>query len=162
MTAAMRVGIGFDVHRLQEGRPLILGGVKIEHPKGLAGHSDGDALIHAVIDALLGASGLGDIGTHFPPSDEKWKGADSLHLLETVVDLLDGRMLYVSNVDAVVICEEPRLSPHYDLMRHNLAKSMRISVEQVSVKATTMERLGPIGAGEAIAAQAVALVEAQM
>lgn len=159
MSTDMRVGIGFDIHKLVPERKLLLGGVEIEHDKGLLGHSDGDALIHALIDALLGAAGLGDIGVHFPPGDERWKDARSLDMLDHVVDILSGHLLYVLHVDAVIMCEEPKLSPHYLKMRENLAKSLRISLDQVSVKATTMERLGPIGAGEAIAAQAVALVE---
>ncbi|HEY9786448.1 MAG TPA: 2-C-methyl-D-erythritol 2,4-cyclodiphosphate synthase [Candidatus Obscuribacterales bacterium] len=162
MTYDMRVGIGFDIHRLIEGRRFIIGGMTIPFERGPIGHSDGDTLVHALIDALLGAAGLGDIGTHFPPDDEQYKDADSMDMLKHVVDMLDGRMLYVSHVDAVVMCEQPKLSPFYEQIRTNLAKALRISVDQVSVKATTMERLGPIGAGEAIAAQAVALVEGQM
>lgn len=162
MAEDMRVGTGFDIHRLVEGQPLILGGVTIPFEKGLEGHSDGDALTHAVVDALLGAACLGDIGVHFPPGDEKHKGANSIDFLNHVVDLLDGKMLYVQNVDATIICEFPKMSPYYDAMRANLAKAMRIELDQVSVKAKTMERIGPIGEGQAIACQAVALIESQM
>ncbi|MCC6977854.1 MAG: 2-C-methyl-D-erythritol 2,4-cyclodiphosphate synthase [Candidatus Melainabacteria bacterium] len=162
MAEDMRVGTGFDIHRLVEGLPLILGGVTIPFEKGLQGHSDGDALTHAIVDALLGAACLGDIGVHFPPGDEKHKGANSIDFLNYVVDLLDGKMFYVQNVDATIICEFPKMSPYYDAMRANLAKAMRIELDQVSVKAKTMERIGPIGEGEAIACQAVALIESQM
>lgn len=162
MAEDMRVGTGFDIHRLVEGQPLVLGGVTIPFEKGLEGHSDGDALTHAIVDALLGAACLGDIGVHFPPSDEKHKGASSIDFLKHVMDLLDGKMFFVQNVDATIICEAPKLSPHYDAMRQNLSKAMRISMEQVSIKSKTMERIGPIGEGLAIACQAVALVESQM
>lgn len=162
MAEDMRVGTGFDIHRLVEETPLILGGVTIPFEKGLEGHSDGDALTHAIVDALLGAACLGDIGVHFPPSDEKHKNANSIDFLNHVVDLLDGKMFYVQNVDATIICEAPKMSPYYDEMRANLAKAMRIQIDQVSVKAKTMERIGPIGEGLAIACQAVALVESQM
>jgi 2-C-methyl-D-erythritol 2,4-cyclodiphosphate synthase len=149
----MRVGIGYDSHRLVEGETLILGGVEIEHERGLAGHSDGDVLTHAVIDALLGAAGLGDIGTHFPDSDPKWRGADSLDLLRTVIGKLPGAVL---NVDATVICEEPKLGPHRAEMERLLCEAIGAPV---SVKATTNEGMGAIGRGEGIAAIAVALVE---
>ncbi|HIA52490.1 MAG TPA: 2-C-methyl-D-erythritol 2,4-cyclodiphosphate synthase [Candidatus Melainabacteria bacterium] len=162
MAEDMRVGTGFDIHRLVEGQPLVLGGVTIPFEKGLEGHSDGDALTHAIVDALLGAACLGDIGVHFPPSDEKHKGASSIDFLKHVMDLLDGKMFFVQNVDATIICEAPKLSPHYEAMRQNLSKAMRISMEQVSIKSKTMERIGPIGEGLAIACQAVALVESQM
>ncbi len=162
MAEDMRVGTGFDIHRLVEGQPLVLGGVTIPFEKGLEGHSDGDALTHAIVDALLGAACLGDIGVHFPPSDEKHKGASSIDFLKHVMDLLDGKMFFVQNVDATIICEAPKLSLHYEAMRQNLSKAMRISMEQVSIKSKTMERIGPIGEGLAIACQAVALVESQM
>lgn len=158
----MRVGTGFDIHKLVEGRPLVLGGVTIPYDKGLFGHSDGDALTHAIIDALLGAACLGDIGMHFPPGDQKYAGANSMDLLKHVLDMLAGKMLYISHVDATIICETPKMSPHYEAMRSNLSKAMRISMDQMSVKATTMEKIGPIGEGLAIACQAVALVESQM
>jgi 2-C-methyl-D-erythritol 2,4-cyclodiphosphate synthase len=162
MAEDMRVGTGFDIHRLVEGQPLVLGGVTIPFEKGLEGHSDGDALTHAIVDALLGAACLGDIGVHFPPADEKHAGANSIDLLKHVVDLLDGKLFYVQNVDATIICEAPKLSPYYEEMRGILAKAMRIEIDQVSIKSKTMERIGPIGEGLAIACQAVALVEAQM
>ena len=158
----MRVGTGFDIHRLVEGIPLVLGGVNIPFDKGLEGHSDGDALTHAIVDALLGAACLGDIGVHFPPGDEKHKNANSIDFLKHVIDLLDGKLFYVQNVDATIICEAPKLSPHYDAMRQILSKAMRISLDQVSIKSKTMERIGPIGEGKAIACQAVALIESQM
>ncbi len=162
MKEDMRVGTGFDIHRLVEGIPLVLGGVNIPFDKGLEGHSDGDALTHAIVDALLGAACLGDIGVHFPPGDEKHKNANSIDFLKHVIDLLDGKLFYVQNVDATIICEAPKLSPHYDAMRQILSKAMRISLDQVSIKSKTMERIGPIGEGKAIACQAVALIESQM
>jgi 2-C-methyl-D-erythritol 2,4-cyclodiphosphate synthase len=162
MAEDMRVGTGFDIHRLVEGQPLVLGGVTIPFEKGLEGHSDGDALTHAIVDALLGAACLGDIGVHFPPGDEKHAGANSIDFLKHVVDLLDGKLFYVQNVDATIICEAPKLSPYYAEMRGILSKAMRIEIDQVSIKSKTMERIGPIGEGLAIACQAVALVEAQM
>jgi 2-C-methyl-D-erythritol 2,4-cyclodiphosphate synthase len=148
-----RVGIGYDSHRLEAGETLILGGVEIEHPKGLAGHSDADVLTHAVIDALLGACGLGDLGEHFPPSDERWRDADSIDLLRTVLGMLTGRPL---NVDASVICEEPKLAPYRREMEARLTETLGAPV---TVKATTNEGMGPIGRGEGIACMAVALVE---
>lgn len=162
MKEDMRVGTGFDIHRLVEGIPLILGGVNIPFDKGLEGHSDGDALTHAIVDALLGAACLGDIGVHFPPGDEKHKNANSIDFLKHVIDLLDGKLFYVQNIDATIICEAPKLSPHYDAMRQILSKAMRISLDQVSIKSKTMESIGPIGEGKAIACQAVALIESQM
>jgi 2-C-methyl-D-erythritol 2,4-cyclodiphosphate synthase len=151
---APRAGIGFDTHRLDAGRPLILGGVHVEDaPRGLAGHSDADVLTHAVIDALLGAAGLGDLGTHFPPDEEQWRDADSLDLLRTVVGMLSGP---VANVDATVICEAPRLGPHRVEMESNLAAALGAPA---SVKATTNEAMGFVGRGEGIAAIAVALVD---
>lgn len=162
MAEDMRVGTGFDIHRLVEGTPLVLGGVTIPFEKGLEGHSDGDALTHAIVDALLGAACLGDIGVHFPPGDEKHKNANSIDFLNHVTDLLDGKMFNIQNVDATIICETPKMSPHYEAMRQNLSKAMRISMEQVSIKSKTMEKIGPIGEGLAIACQAVALIESQM
>ena len=155
----MRVGTGFDIHRLVVGRPLILGGVQIPFELGLEGHSDGDVLAHAVMDALLGAAGLGDIGMWFPPGDPEYLGADSLKLLRLVRDFLRQEKLRVANVDTVVICERPRLSPYFADMRQRLGDAMEVSWEQVSVKASTYEGLGAIGRGEAIAVQAVALIE---
>jgi len=148
-----RVGIGYDSHRLVEGRPLVLGGVDIPHELGLSGHSDADVLTHAVIDALLGAAAAGDIGTHFPPTDERWRDADSIELLAAVVAKLEGRPL---NVDATVICERPRIGPHRAEIETRLSAALGAPV---SVKATTNEGLGAIGRGEGIAAMAVALFE---
>jgi len=149
-----RVGIGYDSHRLVAGRRLILGGVAIPHELGLDGHSDADALTHAVTDAVLGAAGAGDIGTHFPPEDERWRDADSIELLRAVVARLDGRVV---NVDATVICERPRLGPHREEIERRLGAALDAPA---SVKATTNEGLGAIGRGEGIAAIAVALFEA--
>ena len=155
----MRVGMGFDVHKLTEGRDLILGGVKIPWEKGLLGHSDADVLIHAVMDALLGASALGDIGKHFPDTDPAYKGISSLKLLEYVMDLLEKNGFSVGNVDAVIIAQKPKMSPHIPQMRKNLAEAMRIPEARVNVKATTEEGLGFTGRGEGIASQAVCLLE---
>ena len=154
----LRVGIGYDVHRLVEGRSLVLGGVRIEHERGLLGHSDADALCHAVIDALLGAAALGDIGQHFPDSDERWRGADSIELVERTAELLFERNFVVGNVDSVIVAEAPRIGPHVAAMRQRLARALSVDVDSVSVKATTDEGLGPIGRREGIAVRAVALV----
>jgi 2-C-methyl-D-erythritol 2,4-cyclodiphosphate synthase len=151
----MRVGTGYDSHRLEAGASLVLGGVEIEHDKGLSGHSDADVLTHAVIDALLGAAGLGDIGELFPPSEDQWKDADSLDLLRIVVGRLPGPAM---NVDATLICEEPKLLPYRPEMQRNLSE---ILSAPVNVKATTNERMGAIGRGEGIACIAVALVETE-
>jgi len=151
----MRVGIGYDSHRFADDRELVLGGVRIEHERGLAGHSDADVVTHAVIDALLGAGGLGDLGTHFPPDEEAWRDADSLDLLRTTLGMLAGS---VANVDVSVICEEPKLAPHREEMQANLGE---ILGAPVSVKATSNEGMGFVGRGEGIAAIAVALVDAQ-
>ena len=156
---SFRIGQGYDVHRLAEGRSLILGGVDIPHDRGLLGHSDADVLTHAVMDALLGAAALGDIGGHFPDSDETYRGADSLALLRRVCELLREAGYAVVNTDATVIAQAPKLAPHIPHMRRNLAQAMGIAPENVSVKATTEERLGFTGAGEGMAAQAVALLE---
>lgn len=155
----MRVGMGYDVHKLTEGRDLILGGVKIPREKGLLGHSDADVLIHAVMDALLGASALGDIGKHFPDTDPAYKGISSLKLLEYVMDLLEKNGFSVGNVDAVIIAQKPKMAPHIPQMRKNLAEAMRIPEARVNVKATTEEGLGFTGRGEGIASQAVCLLE---
>lgn len=149
----MRVGFGYDAHRLVPGRPLILGGVEIPHHSGLSGHSDADVLTHAVIDALLGACGLGDLGTLFSPEEERWRDADSFDLLEIAIGRLTGRPL---NVDATVICERPKLEPHRAEMERNLTIALSAPV---SVKATTNEGMGALGRGEGIACVAVALVE---
>ena len=155
----MRVGMGYDVHRLVEGRKLIIGGVEIPWGKGLLGHSDADVLLHAVSDALLGAAGLGDIGTHFPDSDPAYAGADSLKLLEHVAKLLGERGFSIKNVDATVLAQKPKLAPHIPRMRENLARAMGVGPEQVNVKATTEEGLGFTGSGEGMAAHAVCLIE---
>ena len=154
----LRIGHGYDVHRLVTGRPLILGGVTIPYEQGLLGHSDADVLAHAVMDALLGAAALGDIGGMFPDSDERWRGADSLRLLERVTARLAENGWAISNVDATVLAQAPRLAPHIPEMRRRLAAAMDINVTQVSVKATTEEHLGFIGAGEGMACHAVALL----
>ncbi|MBB4638704.1 2-C-methyl-D-erythritol 2,4-cyclodiphosphate synthase [Longimicrobium terrae] len=155
----MRIGHGYDSHRFAEGRPLILGGVSIPHPVGLTGHSDADAVAHAVTDALLGAAGMGDIGRHFPPSDDTWKGADSMKLLAQVVRLLEGRNHQVVNVDVTVVCEQPRIGPHADAMRERLSAVLGISPDHVSIKGKTNEGMGWIGRGEGIATFAVALID---
>ena len=154
----IRVGTGFDVHAFAEGRALILGGVSIEHPVGLLGHSDADVLTHAVMDALLGACAMGDIGKHFPDTDPAYEGADSLALLRRCTDLLAAHGWRVGNVDATVIAQAPKLAPHIDRMRVNLAAAMGIDLSRVSVKATTTEHLGFTGRKEGIAAQAATLV----
>lgn len=153
-----RVGIGYDSHRLVEGRPLVIGGVKIDHPKGLAGHSDADVLAHAVIDAILGAAALGDIGEHFPDSEERWRDSYSLDLMERAAALLNEHGWEVENVDATVIAQEPRLAPHKSAIRQKLASSLGIDAGGVSVKATTSEGMGPTGRGEGVAALAVAQI----
>ena len=154
----MRIGTGYDVHKLAEGRKLIIGGVEIPYEKGLLGHSDADVLVHAVMDALLGAAALGDIGKHFPDSDPKYKGAASLMLMRGVRRILSENGFEVGNVDATIIAQAPKMSPHIDTMRRNIADALGIDVSQVSVKATTEERLGFTGRGEGISAQAVALI----
>jgi len=154
----MRIGIGYDIHRFQEGRPLILGGLTIPGERGLGGHSDADVLLHAIIDALLGAAGLGDIGQHFPPDDPLYKGADSRQLLAQAMDLISGAGYRVESVDATVIAERPRLAPHLGAMRQQIAQALSLEVGQASVKATTSEGLGALGRGEGIAAIAVALL----
>ena len=154
----MRTGIGFDTHRLVDNRKLILGGVEIEHPQGLLGHSDADVLTHAIMDALLGAIADGDIGQHFPDTDPKWAGADSLVLLKAVTERLHIKGWRIGNIDATVLAERPKLMPHIPAMREKLAQAMSISVDAVSVKATTVEGLGAIGRREGISAMAVATV----
>lgn len=155
----VRIGNGFDIHRLVVGLPLILGGVRIEYECGLEGHSDGDALTHAITNALLGAAALGDIGTHFPPGDPWFKGVNSQVLLKQVKDMLKEKGYRIINVDSMVICEKPRLSKHYVEMRQVLSNSMEIDLDCVSIKATTAEGMGVIGNSLAIASQAVALIE---
>ena len=156
----LRIGNGYDTHRLVEGRPLILGGQLLEHPEGLGldGHSDADVLVHAVMDALLGALSLGDIGKYFPPTDPRWKGADSMMLLEQVVALVKERGWQIVNVESVVIAERPKLKPHIEAMRGALATRMGLDPDQVGVKATTNERLGPEGREEGMSCHAVALL----
>lgn len=155
----MRIGIGYDVHRLVEGRPLILGGVTIPHEKGLLGHSDADVLTHTIMDALLGAAALGDIGTHFPDTDPRYKGADSLALLGAVMALLDARSFRIVNIDAVIVAETPKMAPHIPAMRKNLADILGIALEDINIKATTEEGLGISGSREGMAAHAVALLQ---
>jgi 2-C-methyl-D-erythritol 2,4-cyclodiphosphate synthase len=154
----MRIGHGFDVHQLVVGRKCIIGGVDIPFEKGLDGHSDADVLLHAVCDALLGAAGLGDIGKHFPPSDDTFKGIDSRELLRQVVALLKVKSYVVNNIDATVICEAPKLSPHTAQMCANIAADCAVEETQVNVKATTTEKLGFTGRGEGIAAEAVCTI----
>jgi 2-C-methyl-D-erythritol 2,4-cyclodiphosphate synthase len=156
----MRIGQGYDVHALAPGRKLVIGGVRIPHEKGLAGHSDADVLVHAVCDALLGAAGLGDLGTHFPDSDPRYKDADSRGLLREVARLLAQRGLRVVNLDATVIAQAPKMAPHIPAMRENLAADLGIATAAVNIKAKTTEQLGFVGRGEGIAADAVALVDA--
>ena len=155
----IRIGNGYDIHKLVTGRALILGGVKIDHELGLLGHSDADVLTHAIMDAMLGALSLGDIGHYFPPTDEKWAGADSILLLQQVNQLLLERGWKVGNIDSVVVAERPKLKPHIHTMRDRLATALNLNPEQVGVKATTNEKLGPVGREEGIAAYAVALLE---
>lgn len=154
----MRIGLGYDSHRFAEDRPLVLGGVSIDHPLGLAGHSDADAVAHAVTDALLGACALGDIGQHFPPTDEQWRDADSMELLAQAVQLAAEQNYQVVNVDVTVVCEAPRIAPHADDMRQRLADVLQVAPRLISVKAKTNEGMGWIGRGEGIAAMAVILV----
>ena len=158
MNEAHRIGIGYDIHRLVEGRKLILGGIEIPFDKGLLGHSDSDVLTHAICDALLGAAALGDIGSHFPDTDPGFRGASSLDLLSTVVSLISESGLTVSNVDAIIIAERPKLAPYIQPMRERLADILGVELNRVSIKAKTNEGLESVGRGEAIAAQAVALV----
>lgn len=154
----MRIGYGYDVHRLVEGRPLVLGGVEIEHAKGLAGHSDADVLVHAIADALLGAAALGDLGAHFPDTDDAWAGADSLNLLRTVRERVAAAGYTVENVDATLVMDAPTLRPHIDAMCQHVADALDAPVGAVSVKATTSEGLGFTGDGQGAAAHAVCLL----
>ena len=159
MSNRQRIGIGYDIHRLVEGRKLVLGGVEIPFEKGLLGHSDSDVLTHAVCDALLGAAALGAIATHFPDPDARWKGASSLDLLAHVVELISGKGYTVVNLDAVVLTERPRLRPYIEAMREQLAAVLKVEVDRVSVKAKTSEGLESVGRGEAMAAQAITLID---
>ncbi len=154
----MRIGTGYDVHRLTKGRDLIIGGVKIPYEKGLLGHSDADVLLHAISDALLGAAALGDIGKHFPDTDERYKGADSLMLLSEVGNLIKKEGYAPVNIDATIIAQAPKMRPHIEKMRENIAQALEMEVSEINVKATTEEGLGFTGAGEGIAAQAVCLL----
>ncbi len=154
-----RSGIGYDLHRLNEGRPLMIGGVHVPYEKGPVGHSDGDVLAHALCDALLGAGGLGDIGTHFPDSDPKWKGANSLMFLEHTRKLLDEKKLRIAHLDAIVVLERPKLGPHFPAMREALAKSLGIRPDQINLKAKTNESVDAVGRGEAIACHTIATLE---
>ena len=155
----MRIGHGYDVHRLVEGRPLILGGVNIPYEKGLLGHSDADVLLHAVSDALLGAAGLGDIGKHFPDTDPQYKGADSLELLRVVALRVKEAGYRVSNIDVTMIAQRPKLRPHIEKMEENIARAVGIDVSRVNVKATTAEKLGFTGTEQGMACHAVCLLE---
>lgn len=155
----IRIGNGFDIHRLVVGPPLILGGVRIEYECGLEGHSDGDALTHAITNSILGAAALGDIGTHFPSSDPWFKGINSLTLLKQVYEMIAKTGYTIVNIDSMILCEKPRLSRYYDQMRQSLSGALGIEIERISIKATTTEGLGIVGNGLAIAAQTVALIE---
>ncbi|MBQ6631126.1 MAG: 2-C-methyl-D-erythritol 2,4-cyclodiphosphate synthase [Romboutsia sp.] len=154
----MRVGLGYDVHKLVEGRKLIIGGVDIPHEKGLLGHSDADVLVHAVMDSIIGALTLGDIGKHFPDTDEKYKGADSIKLLEFVQNLVDEKGYAIGNIDCTIIAQSPKMAPHIVNMRENIAKALNTSIDNINVKATTEEGLGFTGAKEGIAAQSICLL----
>lgn len=154
----MRIGMGYDVHRLTKNRKLIIGGVDIPYELGLLGHSDADVLLHAISDALLGAAALGDIGKHFPDTDPQYEGADSLMLLKEVGRLLADNCFFINNIDATIIAQAPKMRPHIETMRENIAKALEIEVEMVNVKATTEEGLGFTGAGEGIAAQAICMI----
>ena len=154
----MRVGMGYDVHKLVEGRDLIIGGVNIPHTVGLLGHSDADVLLHAISDALLGAAALGDIGKHFPDTDPAYKGADSLELLRQVGKMLENNFYLIENIDATIIAQAPKMRPHIDIMRANIANALCIDISQVNVKATTEEGLGFTGAMEGISSQAICLL----
>lgn len=155
----IRIGQSSDIHQLVEGRDLILGGVKIEHTKGLLGHSDADALLHAIAEAILGSVALGDLGKHFPDTDPKWKGADSMRILEGCNDLLHKKGYHVVNVDSLVMIERPKMAPHIQQMRENIANALHVDVDFVNVKATRGEKMGFVGREEGVLAQAVVLVE---
>ena len=158
----MRIGMGYDVHRLVEGRKLILCGVEIPYEKGLLGHSDADVLLHAIMDALLGAAALGDIGKHFPDTDPAYKGISSIRLLEHVADLLEEHQFLIENIDATIIAQRPKMRPYIDTMRENIAKALKIEADQINVKATTEEGLGFTGSGEGISSQAICMLEKVM
>ena len=154
----MRIGMGYDVHKLVEGREMVIGGVNIPYEKGLLGHSDADVLLHAISDALLGAAALGDIGKHFPDTDPQYKGISSLLLLKKVGELLNDKYFLIENIDATIIAQAPKMRPHIDTMRQNIADALGIDISQVNVKATTEEGLGFTGSGEGISAQAICLL----
>lgn len=158
MTPSFRVGQGWDVHALVEGRPLVLGGVTIEHTHGLLGHSDADVLLHAITDALLGAAALGDIGRHFPDTDDRFQGADSWHLLHEAAQRVRQAGYVVGNVDSTVLAQSPKLAPYIDAMRARIAQALTVDVMQVNVKAKTAEKMGPVGQGQSMEAQAVVLL----
>lgn len=158
----MRVGMGYDVHKLVEDRKLILGGVEIPYEKGLLGHSDADVLLHAIMDALLGAAALGDIGKHFPDTDPKYKGISSIRLLEHVGQLLEERGYIIENIDATIIAQKPKMAPHIPQMKANIAKTLHLEEDQVNVKATTEEGLGFTGSGEGISSQAICCLQKAM
>lgn len=155
----MRIGHGYDVHKLVENRKLILGGVEIPYEKGLLGHSDADVLLHAIMDSLLGAAALGDIGKHFPDTDERFKGADSIKLLEAVVEIIKNAGFVIANIDSTVVAQAPKLAGYIETMRENIANACKIEITQISVKATTEEKLGFTGEGRGISATAVCLLE---
>ena len=154
----MRIGLGYDVHKFVEDRPLIIGGVNIPHEKGLFGHSDADVLVHAIMDGMLGALALGDIGKHFPDTDEKYKGADSMKLLKCVNDLINKKGYEVNNIDSIIIAQSPKMAPHIDQMRKNIAQVLNTDVDNISVKATTEEGLGFTGTKQGISAQSICLL----
>lgn len=158
----MRIGMGYDVHKLTENRKLILGGVEIPYEKGLLGHSDADVLLHAIMDALLGAGALGDIGKHFPDTDPAYKGISSMELLKRVGSLLEEHFYLIENIDATIIAQAPKMRPYIDTMRKNIAQALGISMEQVNVKATTEEGLGFTGSGQGISSQAICLLTTPM
>lgn len=158
----MRVGIGYDVHKLVEERKLILGGVEIPHEKGLLGHSDADVLLHAIMDALLGAAALGDIGKHFPDTDKRYKGISSLELLRYVGELLESEFYVVENIDATIIAQSPKMAPHIMQMRENVAEVLQIELNQINIKATTEEGLGFTGQKEGISSQAICSIDSMM
>ena len=161
MTPMMRIGEGWDVHALVPGRALVVGGVTIDHPRGLLGHSDADVLLHAITDALLGAAALGDIGSHFPDTDAQHRGADSLVLLREVGQRVRQAGYEIGNIDATIVAQAPRMAPHIGLMRERIAQALGVAVGQVNVKAKTAEKLGPVGQGQSMEARAVALIISQ-
>ena len=161
MTPMMRIGEGWDVHALVPGRALVVGGVSIDHPRGLLGHSDADVLLHAITDALLGAAALGDIGSHFPDTDAQHRGADSLVLLREVGQRVRQAGYEIGNIDATIVAQAPRMAPHIVLMRERIAQALGVAVGQINVKAKTAEKLGPVGQGQSMEARAVALIISQ-